>query len=73
MLFKKLEWGLEDNQVHINYYIVNKNNDNYNMILLIHFFNDSEYSLYFRHYTRVCKYRGKQDKVGIVQIELGLY
>lgn len=41
MLFKKLEWGLEDNQVRIKYYIFNKNNDNYNTISLIHFFNDS--------------------------------
>lgn len=40
MLLKKLEWGLEDNQVRIKYYIFNKNNDNYNTISLIHFFND---------------------------------
>lgn len=41
MLFKKSEWELEDDQVHINYYIFNKNNNSKNsMILFIHFFND---------------------------------
>lgn len=41
MLFKKSEWELEDDQVHINYYIFNKNNNSKNsMILFIHFLND---------------------------------
>lgn len=41
MLFKKSEWELEDDRIHIKYYIFNKNNNNKNnMILSIHFFND---------------------------------
>lgn len=70
MSFKKSEWELEDNQVHTKYYIFNDSNNkkttqSYFMIF-------SEHTLYSGHCTRGCKYREKQDKIGVVQIELGL-
>lgn len=41
MLFKKIEWELLDNQVHIKYYIFNKSNNKKNsMIPFTHSFND---------------------------------